>query len=322
MRAKQKLIASVLFVVLGAWIAPAVTNPSLASDAVAESAVIVQGSSPAAVRAAVAAHHGTVTQDLWIVNGVAADVPAAELAALRAEPGVTHVSENAPSRSRGTPSPLHAPSAVYPRWPGPSGFGPKGVEGEGVTVAVVDTGISRSTISPAGSSAASTSRAETTRTTTSSVTARSWPGSSPATVPLPAAPTRVWRPRPSWSRSRSPAEERRQRHHQPPGWDPVGRLVPPAVRHPGSEPLGRRHRRHPAVHPQPAQRRGRAGLGRRSRRHGLRLQQRQRTRHDQQAGRRPARHHRRRPRRPGYCGAGRRPHGRLLRARDRPRPTG
>jgi hypothetical protein len=83
MRAKQKLIASVLFVLLGAWIAPAVTTPSLASEA-ADSAVIVQGTSAAAVRAAVAAHHGTVTQDLWIVGGVAADVPAGELAALAA----------------------------------------------------------------------------------------------------------------------------------------------------------------------------------------------------------------------------------------------
>src|SRR5689334_18275664 len=91
MRAKRRLIASVLFVLLGAWIAPAVTTPSLASDA-ADTAVIVQGTSAAAVRAAVAAHHGKVTQDLWIVNGVGAAIPAAELAGLAAEPGVLHVS--------------------------------------------------------------------------------------------------------------------------------------------------------------------------------------------------------------------------------------
>src|SRR4051794_9264572 len=54
-------------------------------------AVIVQGPSEAAAHAAVAAHHGTVTQDLWIVNGVAADVPAGEVAALEGESGVTHV---------------------------------------------------------------------------------------------------------------------------------------------------------------------------------------------------------------------------------------
>src|SRR6185436_789840 len=94
MRAKRRLIASVLFVLLGAWIAPAVTNPSLASDAAADSSVIVQGTSAAAVRAAVAAHHGKITQDLWIVNGVAADIPAAELAGLSAEAGVLHVSQD------------------------------------------------------------------------------------------------------------------------------------------------------------------------------------------------------------------------------------
>ena len=156
MRAKQKLIASVLFVLLGAWIAPAIANPSLASDAVADTRqlhlapsadipVIVQGSSPAAVRAAVAAHHGKVTQDLWIVNGVAADVPAGELAALAAEPGVTHVSEDGAVQVQDaiTPSPLHAASAVYPKAVGADRLWAQGVDGEGVTVAVVDTGIAK-----------------------------------------------------------------------------------------------------------------------------------------------------------------------------------
>jgi serine protease AprX len=142
MRAKRKLIASVLFVLLGAWIAPAVTTPSLASDAVADSSVIVQGTSPAAVRAAIAAHHGTVTQDLWIINGVAADVPGSELAALQAEPGVTHVSPNGPVQVQAAqPSPLHAASAVYPKVVGADRLWTEGVEGDGVTVALVDTGI-------------------------------------------------------------------------------------------------------------------------------------------------------------------------------------
>jgi serine protease AprX len=141
MRAKRKLIASLLFVVLGAWIAPAVTNPSLASDVATDTSVIVQGTSAAAVRAAVAAHHGKVTQDLWIVNGVAADVPAGELAALAAEPGVTQVSPNAPVNVQATPSPLHAASAVYPKVVGADRLWSEGVDGEGVTVAVVDTGI-------------------------------------------------------------------------------------------------------------------------------------------------------------------------------------
>ena len=144
MRAKRKLIASLLFVLVGAGIAPAVTNPSLASDAAAETSVIVQGTSAAAARAAVAAHGGQVTQDLWIVNGVAADVPAGELAALRAEPGVTHVTEDVAVHVQdATPSPLHAASAVYPKAIGADRLWAEGVDGEDVTVAVVDTGIAK-----------------------------------------------------------------------------------------------------------------------------------------------------------------------------------
>jgi len=144
MRAKRKLIASVVFVLLGAWIAPAVTNPSLASDAAADSAVIVQGTSAAAARAAVAAHHGTVTQDLWIVGGVAADVPAGEVAALAAEPGVLHVTEDVAVHVQdATPSPLHAASAVYPKAVGADRLWSEGIDGDGVTVAVVDTGIAK-----------------------------------------------------------------------------------------------------------------------------------------------------------------------------------
>ncbi|HKN89592.1 MAG TPA: hypothetical protein VJ622_04865, partial [Acidimicrobiia bacterium] len=95
MRAKRNLIASVVFLLAGAWIAPAVAAPVPAQEAAATS-VIVQATSEAAAHAAVAAHHGTVTQDLWIVNGVAATVPAGEVAGLAGEPGVTHVSENSP----------------------------------------------------------------------------------------------------------------------------------------------------------------------------------------------------------------------------------
>ena len=144
MRAKRRLIASVLTVLLGAWIAPAVTHPSLASDARVDTAVIVQGASAAAVRAAVAAHGGKVTQDLWIVNGVAADVPAAALAALAAEPGITHVTEDVAVHVQDvTPSPLHSASAVYSKAVGADRLWAEGVDGEGIAVAVVDTGVAK-----------------------------------------------------------------------------------------------------------------------------------------------------------------------------------
>src|SRR5437016_3589259 len=105
MRATRNLIASVVFLLAGAWIAPAVAAPVPAQEAAATS-VIVQATSETAAHAAVAAHHGTVTQDLWVVNGVAADVPAGEVAGLAAEPGVTHVSEHAPAQVQAAhPSP-------------------------------------------------------------------------------------------------------------------------------------------------------------------------------------------------------------------------
>jgi serine protease AprX len=147
MRAKRTLIASVVFLLTAAFTAPAAVTPATASPAPTSTAgptrsVIVQGASPAAVRAAVAAHGGTVTQDLWIVSGVAADVPVGALSALAAEPGVTHVSENGPVHIQAAePSPLHAASAVYPKVVGADRLWAEGVEGEGVTVAVVDTGI-------------------------------------------------------------------------------------------------------------------------------------------------------------------------------------
>lgn len=96
--------------------------------------VIVAGTSGAAARAAVAAHHGRVTQDLWIIGGVAADVPAGEVDALSAEPGVTQVSDDAAVHvDEATPSPLHAATAVYPRVIGADRLWSEGIDGDGVT---------------------------------------------------------------------------------------------------------------------------------------------------------------------------------------------
>jgi serine protease AprX len=106
--------------------------------------VIVQGSSEAAARAAVAAHHGTVTQDLWIVNGVAADVPESELATLGTDPGVTHVSSDVAVQVHDAdPSPLHAATAAYSKVVGADHLWAEGVDGDGITVAVVDTGVAK-----------------------------------------------------------------------------------------------------------------------------------------------------------------------------------
>ncbi len=103
--------------------------------------VIVRGTNSAAVRNAVEASGGRVTRDLWIVNGVAADVPAGSVAALRGSPGIVDVSPDEGVHVQANPSPLHAASAVYPKVVGADRLWSEGIDGQGVTVAVVDTGI-------------------------------------------------------------------------------------------------------------------------------------------------------------------------------------
>ena len=101
--------------------------------------VIVRGADAGAARAAVEAAGGEVTQDLWIVNGVAADGPLAALDALRA--AGFDVGNDEPVELQANPSPLHSATAVYPKVVGAERLWTEGVDGAGVTVAVVDTGI-------------------------------------------------------------------------------------------------------------------------------------------------------------------------------------
>jgi serine protease AprX len=104
-------------------------------------AVVVQATDSSTARAAVERHGGRVTQDLWIIDGVAAEVPVDALSALGSDPGVRHVSEDAAVHVQANPSPLHAATAVYPKVVEAHRLWSEGIEGEGVTVAVVDTGI-------------------------------------------------------------------------------------------------------------------------------------------------------------------------------------
>lgn len=121
--------------------------------------VIVLGTDTAAARAAVRGAGGRVSFELPIVNGVAASVPSMALGSLEAADGVRSVTEDEPVRvnallgaapepspsSTGeqTPSPLHAPSAIYPQVVGAHKLWRDGLRGQGVSVAVIDTGISR-----------------------------------------------------------------------------------------------------------------------------------------------------------------------------------
>lgn len=126
------------------WVATlllATTGAVPAQANLASASVVVQASDSHTAREAVERHGGRVTQDLWIIDGVAAEVPVDALPALGADPGVWRVSEDAPVHVQANPSPLHAATAVYPKVVGADRLWSEGVDGDGVTVAVVDTGI-------------------------------------------------------------------------------------------------------------------------------------------------------------------------------------
>jgi serine protease AprX len=137
-RWQQRLALAVAALVLAA--VPGGAMASAAAPEAARASVIVQAAHVGAARAAVEAAGGEVTRDLSIVDGVAAEVPVAGLAALEAQPGVS-VSNDGPVHVQANPSPLHAASAVYPKVVGAERLWSEGVDGTGVTVAVVDTGV-------------------------------------------------------------------------------------------------------------------------------------------------------------------------------------
>lgn len=109
--------------------------------------VIVQGhpGHAAAAADAVEAVGGSVTYDLSIVHGVAADIPAASVARLRAMPGVRAVTPDAPvhvqSTSTTSSTNLSTVNSVYAREVQADLLWAEGVKGDGVTVALIDTGV-------------------------------------------------------------------------------------------------------------------------------------------------------------------------------------
>ncbi|MBT8478700.1 MAG: S8 family serine peptidase, partial [Gemmatimonadetes bacterium] len=130
---------------------------------------LIQAESMAAARAAAEAVGGTVTHDLEIIAGVAAELTAAELAALRqlhevriSADGIarTATSGNGNNGNNGNPGGddivlacggrggaqtwddyLTQPYTWYPAQIGADGLHTQGLTGEGVTIAIVDTGL-------------------------------------------------------------------------------------------------------------------------------------------------------------------------------------
>jgi serine protease AprX len=101
--------------------------------------LIVQGSGAAA---AVRAAGGQVTRSLPIVGGVAADVPADQVAGLGRRAGVTGATpDDRVTLQASTSTSTHTVNAVVNREIGADELHAQGLTGRGVRVAVVDTGI-------------------------------------------------------------------------------------------------------------------------------------------------------------------------------------
>jgi serine protease AprX len=112
--------------------------------AAARTRVIVQARAghEAAVAAAIRAAGGTVDGALPIVNGFAAHVPAAAIAALRARADVRAVSENSSVQFAGQGYDDNTTASSYVKAAGAQAAWAAGNTGQGVGVAVIDTGVS------------------------------------------------------------------------------------------------------------------------------------------------------------------------------------
>ncbi|MBW3669056.1 MAG: S8 family peptidase [Actinobacteria bacterium] len=142
MRASKGLLAAGLLAALIAATAPSAEGAPALSGLVS---VIVQGEpdDPEAAARAVAAVGGSVTYDLAIVDGVAADVPAGAVARLGAAPGVRAVTPDAPVYVQATTSTnLSTLNSVFAREVQADLLWAEGIKGKGVTIALVDTGVS------------------------------------------------------------------------------------------------------------------------------------------------------------------------------------
>ena len=116
-----------------------------AQDALGTIHVLIQRAPGAGSLDDVTRHGATVREQIDFHNLVAADVPANQLEALAAEPGIVRVSYDAPVQSLSTTYPLSSSNlkSVYPQavraaelWSAKSP-----IQGTGVTVAVLDSGV-------------------------------------------------------------------------------------------------------------------------------------------------------------------------------------
>ena len=171
--------------------------------------VIVQldrGTNPRVGKELISAVGGHVTGDLHVINGLAARMTAAKAETLASYPGVRAVSLNSTVKKNSIDdsklatsydASLKAPHA----WS-------KGATGKGVGVAVIDTGVAgdqpdfreSQTDRPLGSWRRRRSTRARRMTPTRTATARTWPGSSPATATTAARRTHCTATTSAWPR--------------------------------------------------------------------------------------------------------------------------
>ncbi|HET7487596.1 MAG TPA: S8 family peptidase [Acidimicrobiales bacterium] len=113
--------------------------PQVHDEVLARVVVQARGAAPRAVEAVEQAG-GHVTRPLPLVDGVAAEVPAAALPALAATPGLI-VTPDASVKVQGTVAGGATGTSAYRKVTGADQLAADGYDGTGVTVALVDTGI-------------------------------------------------------------------------------------------------------------------------------------------------------------------------------------
>ena len=126
------------------------TGPTVVAAPSAIQAVLVQAADTAEAAYLVERYGGTVTSQLQIINGVAAELPESQIAALRSEPGVVVTSnattllssESLDKIDHKKPKPGKGnPTTDYPDVIGADLTWESGITGSGISVAILDTGI-------------------------------------------------------------------------------------------------------------------------------------------------------------------------------------
>jgi serine protease AprX len=151
MRGANRALAGAATFAAVTTVASLAVAPAATAGASRQVGVIVQASSVAAARDAVQSVGGRARVALPIVSGVSARIPAGELGALRAAPGVVAVTPDEHLAVAGLPSSGgNGTPSVFRQETGADSLAAAGDTGQGAVVALVDTGVHASSPDLAG----------------------------------------------------------------------------------------------------------------------------------------------------------------------------